>query len=216
MMKSVCWLTVIVAVVAPNACADNPHNCTSPMRYRDTANGPNFEYTLVIPSAGWVAADTGWCAENHRTAGNNKYDHAHTTACIPFTDDSRTPNVNVTAAMENFYWDAFYTGWTRSGDPTDTHNCHGYAMGQTTPYIVSSSEGSDKFRTDAGYTAIELPQADCIWSTTSHSYKITEIYPCNSGKDRVETRSEKGNESAYYTITYSWPGIGTEDHLYKK
>lgn len=199
----------------PCSAVDNPVDATSPMKYKD--GGVSYTYNLITPACSYQISRTGWCSADHRTAANNKYDHAHTTTGIPFTDTNRTPNVNITGTMVNAYYDEVYTGWTRSGNPTNTHNCHGYAMGQTSPLIQSTADGSDKFRTDAGYSSITEPTANCIWSTTTHSYKITDIYSqCDPTPDTVKTRSDKSNESAYYTITYASPGVSTTTNLYSK
>jgi hypothetical protein len=217
MFRNFTWMCLVLAALSPNVWgAANPRDATSPMKYRDSASGTNHQYNLITPDSSYRITRTGWCTANHRTSAGNKYDHTHTTTSIPFTDDSRTPNVTVTATMVNYYWDAYFAGWTKSGAPTNTHNCHGYAMGQTTPLIQSTTNGSDKFRTDAGYTSISEPTASCIWSTTSHSYKITAIYDCSPAKDRVKTRSDKSNESAIYTITYASPGVDTTTNLYSK
>ena len=202
---------LFVALQASSAvAAANPTLGCMPMKYRDTAGGGNQQFNLVFGNVVYKVDNTGWCAENHRTAENNKYDHMHLPAGIPFMDTDRDPDVPVSKPMVNYYYNAYYSalnaGWTPSGSPTCTHNCHGYAMGLTDPLIMSTANGVGKYLPDDGYQLIGEATNNCIYSAAnySHSYKITDVWDCPL--DRVKTRSEKTDSSAFYTITFPSPG----------
>lgn len=204
-------LTIISLVVifgclaVPAMAGTNPGLGYMPVRYRDTENGTTHYIDRYFQNSWYDVDNDGWCTANHRTAQGRKYDHLHFSNGFPFDDTTRTPAVSVTATKANYAYDADHPGWTRSGSATCEYNCHGYAMDQSSaPVIMSTANGVERFRPDAGYTAINEPTANCINSTTSHSFKITAIYDCNP--DRVKTRVEKDDASAIYTITYTSPG----------
>lgn len=214
---SVLNIFVFVAVcgIAMNIshCSANPYNFPVTIDYLD--NGTHYSYDVILSNMGFFAGEETYCAWNCKTAANREYDHGHAGVEIPCWDITRSPKpVYVDADKVNAYWDTVYDGWTPSGNPTSAYNCHGHAMGQTSPCIVSTANGSIRFRTDAGYTSISEPTTYCICSTMSHSYKITAIYSCPN-PDRVATRTEKSGGSRIYTITYDYPGVQTTSNLYE-
>ena len=79
-----------------------------------------------------------------------------------------------------------------------------------------------RYRSDAGWklidkipgTPYQSPEPGYIWSTTQHSYKIIDVYPM-SPYNTVKIKSEKNNESAYYTITLE-PGEDVTSCLWEK
>jgi hypothetical protein len=217
--------TILVAIVVSAAflmlpavvhATANPTSGYMPVKYRDTAGGATYTANRSFGNCLYSVANTGWCVENHTTnaATPRKYDHFHFTSGFPFTDTTRS--VSVTTTKANYAYDASHPGWTRSGTPTCSYNCHGYAMGQASaPCIRSSTNGSDRWRTDEGYTSISEPTSSCIHSTTTHSYKILGIYPCDApDPDHVKTKKEKDSPSAIYEITLSSPGEHDTTDLY--
>ncbi len=206
----------ILGIASPSIAGTNPVEAQVAVDYRECPTGPTYSTYRSFPCAGYIVGFTGWCVENHRTPApyNRCYTHAHTSNGFSFEDPKRS-GVNVSMTMANYAYDASHPGWTRSGTPTCQYVCHGYALNSNYPAITSHTHSVGIYRPDAGWTLIEgqEPIPDCISSTTTHSFKIIQIY--DSCPDKIKTRVEKTDASAIYRITYDSPGQ-SGSNLYEK
>jgi len=122
----------VVALIAADmaqAQAQNPWDGTFMVRY--VRNGVMHIDEVTIPNWLWSSCHNPW---------NGRYTEHE---CLPFTghigrqriengDTDLTFPVgvnNITAAEVNAYWDFYFLGSPRIGEPTWEYNCHGHSTG---------------------------------------------------------------------------------------
>lgn len=152
-----------------------------------------------FPNVVYQVDNSEWCAEDHRV-NDQKYDHAHTSPGFNFVDVDL--QITVTQAMADAGYDRFYgvgiLNWVRVTNATMIYNDHGYAMGQTSPLIVSSTNGSLRYRDESGYSLVYPPASGGTYFDVFHSGKHPQIFH-DGFFYRVGQHAEKYNSSGVYS-----------------
>jgi hypothetical protein len=143
-----------------------------------------------------------------------EYRHGHPPTGIPFQYEPPWGGglVWITATEINAYWDAFYSGWIRIGQPTCQYNCHSSAL-DIGVYICDTEDGVDVVLS-SDFFEISEPMGQSIWATTEHSFSIGTIY-ADQNPNTVKGMYEKNGTSGTYMIIYPWPGYQVMGNLYQ-
>jgi hypothetical protein len=115
----------------------------------------------------------------------------------------------ITADMVNDFWDDYFDGAERVGEPTWALNCHGYSTGLG--YWVQRSGYATVLKYDWQKCAsMNDVDADCTyWKSSDHSVRIDDVETVAESYRTVTKTSEKMAYAGTYEKVYLLPGGAT-------
>ncbi|MCP4613224.1 MAG: hypothetical protein GY845_31420 [Planctomycetes bacterium] len=198
--KMICSVFILTVFSTVAAAADNPTYVNTNVYWR--LNGYNYADDHYYGEV-YLAADSGWCSENHLTSDGNRYDHFHNETTLPIWDGHR--QLTITESMVDDYWDLYHSGYVRTAGCEENSNCYGYATGYD---IWIEITGVTVILND-DFTATNTPDAELVFfSGSDHMLSITDYFSCPVDVTDACGTHEKYRDSGIYKLFYlyqKWP-----------